>query len=341
MRYRHVHATRKGGPEVLALQDGEMSPPGPGEAVVRVEASGVSFGDVLLRVGVIPGGPKPPFTPGYDVTGLVLEVGPGVTAVSPGQPVTALVRDGGYSELATVPADRLVPVPAGLDPCLVAGAVLKYFVAYQMLHRVAEVRAGQQVIVHGAAGGVGTALLQLARRAGVECLGTSSAGKADVVTGLGARHVDYRTEDVVAIARQLPGGGVHAVFDPIGGTTFRRSYQALRRGGIPVGYGQSEAMKDGVARPLVGARGFLGGIVLPKLVPDGRRTVFYNAWSLDKKAPAAYREDLAAVLDLVAEGAVEPTIARTLPLAEAPEAHRLLERSAVVGKIVLTPGGSG
>jgi NADPH:quinone reductase-like Zn-dependent oxidoreductase len=300
-----------------------------------VQAAGVSFGDVLQRVGMIPGGPKPPYTPGYDLTGVVEEVAePG--PVEPGQRVTALVREGGYAELVTVPVDRLVPVPDGLPATDVAAVALNYFVASQMLHRVARVSAGQRVVVHGAAGGVGTAFLQLARLAGVEAYGTASAGKLDLVRELGGIPIDYRAQDFVAVVRGLPGGGVDAVFDPVGGPHFRRSYRALKRGGILVGYGQGEAMRDGRAHRGAAVAGFLGGVVLPKLVPDGRRTTFYNAWSLEKSQPSAYREDLAGVLELLRTGAIRPVLARTVPLADAARAHELLERSAVRGKIVLT-----
>ncbi len=336
MRSRQISVEKIGGPEVLRIRTRELPPPGPGEALVRVVASGVSFGDILLRVGVIPGGPKRPFTPGFDVTGVVEAVGEGVADLRPGQRVTALVRSGGYAEYATVPASRLVPVPDGVDLVEVAASALNYFIAYQMLHRLAEARPGKRIIVHSAAGGVGTAVLQLARLAGVECYGTCSAAKQDIVTKYGGYPIDYRSQDFVPLMRALPGGGVDAALDPIGGTHFWRSYRALRRGGKLIAYGQSQAFQDGRARKPVGVLGFLGGIVLPKLVPDGRSTTFYNAWSLEKSRPHAYREDLTAVLRLLAAGKIEPVLARILPLDEAAEAHRLLENAAVAGKIVLT-----
>jgi NADPH:quinone reductase-like Zn-dependent oxidoreductase len=303
-----------------------------------VEAAGVSFGDILLRIGVIPGGPKPPFTPGYDIVGVVEEVGPGVTALARGQRVAALLRSGGYSNYVTVPVDRLVPVPDGVDPVEAAATALNYFVAYQMLHRVAQVCPDQHVLVHGAGGGVGSALVQLARLDGVNCLGTGSAAKQELIRRLGATPIDYRGEtDFVNVANELPGGGVDAVFDPVGGSNFYRSYRALRRGGILVGYGQSQAMRDGRAHKATAIAGFLGGLIAPKLRPDGKATTFYNAWSLEKKVPNAYRLDLVTVLGLLAERKIEPMLARALPLDEAAQAHRMLEDSAVSGKIVLTP----
>jgi NADPH:quinone reductase-like Zn-dependent oxidoreductase len=339
MDSQFIAVPRLGGADVLSLRTGEVRP-GPGEAVVRVEAAGVSFGDVLLRVGVIPGGPKPPFVPGFDVVGEVAELGSGVRGLRPGQRVLALLHHGGYAQRVAVPADRLVPVPDGLDPVQVAAAALNYFVAYQMLHRIAKVRARTRLLVHGAAGGVGTAALQLARLAGVETFGTASAAKLDVVRTFGAEPIDYRSTDFVAKLRALPEPGVDVVLDPVGGTHFWRSYRVLRRGGILVAYGQSDAFRDGQARKLAGAVGFLGGIMLPKLVPDGKATLFYNAWSLEKSQPRAYHEDLAEVLRLLAAGDIKPVLDRTMPLAEAAKAHELLERSAVVGKIVLVPAGA-
>jgi len=340
MRCEYITVGQYGGREVLELRSRPADPPGPGEVLVRVQAAGVSFGDVLLRAGVIPVGPKPPYTPGFDITGVVETVGSGVAGFRPGQPVTALVRSGGYAELAVVRADRLVAVPPGLDAVPVAAAVLNYFVAYQMLHRVAKVRPGQRVLVHGAAGGVGSALLQLGRIAELDCYGTCSAPKQQIVTRLGGHAIDYRHQDFLATVQALPGRGVDAVFDPVGGRNFRRSYRALRPGGMLVGYGQSEALQDGRARRAVAVRGFVGGLLLPKLVPDRRATTFYNAWSLEKKQPAAYREDLGHLLDLLAAGQIEPVIAETLPLAAAAKAHELLERAAVSGKIVLTCGNA-
>jgi NADPH:quinone reductase len=337
MRYQQVIASRRGGPEVLELRTVDRQPVPPGHALVRVEAAGVSFGDILLRVGVIPGGPKPPFTPGYDVVGRVEDTGPGVTDVARSQRVAALVRSGGYSEFAMVPASRLVPVPDGVDPVEAAAVALNYFIAYQMLHRVAKVGAGKHILIHGAGGGVGTALLQLGGLASVVCLGTGSRAKQDLIRQLGGRAIDYREMDFVTVARGLPAGGVDAAFDAVGGSNFFRSYRAVRRGGILVGYGQSKALRAGKAHRPTAIGGFVGGLILPKLIPDGRTTTFYNAWSLERKFPGAYREDLAAVFRLLADGNIRPVVARILPLGQAAQAQGLLERAEVSGKVVLRP----
>jgi NADPH:quinone reductase-like Zn-dependent oxidoreductase len=339
VRNREISAIVRGGPDVLELRHRDLPGTVPaGNARVRVAAAGVSFGDILLRVGVIPGGPKPPFTPGYEIAGVVEAVGGGVTAVRPGDRVAALLHEGGYTDLTDVPAERLVPLPQGVEPVDAAAVALNYFIAYQMLHRVAEVRGGQRVLVHGASGGVGLAFLQLGALAGIEIHGTASAAKHDIVREAGGNPIDYRAQDFVGVVRARTGGaGVDAVFDAIGGTQFGRSRKTLRKGGILVAYGQSAAFQDGKANKLLGARGFLGGIILAKLIPDGRRKVFYNAWSLEKAHPEAYREDLSQVFDLLAAGRIAPLVASTLPLEEAAKAHQLLESAAARGKIVLTP----
>jgi NADPH:quinone reductase-like Zn-dependent oxidoreductase len=327
--------TRIGGLETLELRTADVAEPGPGEVLVRIAAAGVSHGDLLLRLGVIPFGPKPPFTPGFDIAGVVEKIGPAVSEFAVGQPVAALLRVGGYSDHAVVPANRLVALPDGVDPVDAAAVALNYFIAHQMLHRIAEVQAGQRILVHGASGGVGIAFLQLAQLAGIQCYGTASAANRDVVTGHGGIPIDYRTEDFVRVIREN-GGTVHAAFDPIGGGHFNRSSAVVGRGGIMVAYGQSAALVDNKANMLIGARGMLGGIVLPKLVPNGRRTTFYNAWSLEKSQPTAYRTDLADVMRLLADGKITPPIAKTMPLERAADAQQLLEQGSVRGKVVLT-----
>lgn len=336
MRSVEVRAlSRSPGPESLRVRLADIPPPPPGHVRVRVEAAGVSYGDLLFQRGVVPGGPKPPFTPGCDVTGVVESVGSGVTGPRPGERVCALVVSGGYSAVINVPAGRLVPVPEGLTAVQVAAIALNYFIAYQMLQRVAQVRSGERILVHGASGGVGIALLQLTRLIGdVHVWGTCSGANVDVVRDNGAEPIDYRESDFVQVIRTA-GGHLGAAFDHIGGTHFLRSYRLLRRGGQLVAYGQNAALRDnGKPDMRVGAIGFLGGIVAPKLVPDGRRTAFYNAWSLEKKHPAAYREDLSAVLALASAGKIAPRSTTVLPLEDVNEAFRILEKGAP-GKLVL------
>jgi NADPH:quinone reductase-like Zn-dependent oxidoreductase len=334
MQTTSVYAVNRDTANALEVRTEDIAPPPPGHARVRVEAAGVSYGDLLFQRSVIPGGPKHPFVPGCDLTGVVEEVGQGVD-LAVGQRVTALVVKGGYTTAVTLPAERLVPVPDGVDAVSAASVALNYFIAYQMLHRVAKVQSGQSILVHGASGGVGLAFLQLAEHIGnVTVFGTGSAANADLISRYGATAVDYRAQDFMNIVRDTVGG-VDAAFDPMGGGHFWRSYAVLKPGGRLVAYGQNNALRNGKRSLFTGMVGFLGGIVAPNLKPDGKKTGFYNAWALEKSQPAAYREDLAEVLTLLSADKIAPREVATLPLRDADEAFRRLERG-VTGKLVLT-----
>ena len=338
MRAQQVYVRSREISGALEVRTVELDPPAATQARVRIEAAGVSYGDLLQQRGVIPGGPKPPFVPGFELAGTVEAVGPGVTAVWPGQRVAALVPTGGYSSARNIAADRLVPLPDGVAAVDAAAVGLNYFIAWQMLHRVIGVTPGDRILVHGASGGVGVAFLQLAELiGGVTVWGTASARNADVVRSFGAVPIDYRAENFVSVVRAA-GANLRAVFDPLGGGNFRRSYSLLASGGTLVGYGQNNALRNGRRNLAVGAVGFLGGIVAPKLIPDGRKTVFYNAWSLEKSQPSAYAEDLARVLELLAARRIAPRAVTTLPLDQAEKAFDLLQDGAG-GKIVLTAEG--
>jgi NADPH:quinone reductase-like Zn-dependent oxidoreductase len=327
--------SRDPGTSSLLTRTSDVPPPPAGHARVQVEAAGVSYGDLLFQRGVVPGGPKPPYIPGCDLTGVVESVGAGVTEVEPGQRVAALVVSGGHSSVVNVLARRLVVVPDGVDPVQVASVALNYFIAYQMLHRVVGARSGQRILVHGASGGVGLAFLQLAGHiGGVASWGTCSAGNMDLVRRNGAVPIDYRSEDFVSVIRAA-GGGLHAVYDHIGGLHFRRSYRLLQRGGYLVAYSQNAALRNGRRNMLIGAVGFLGGIAAPKLIPDGKITLFYNAWALEKTQPSAYREDLSQVLALMSADKIAPRSVVVLPLREAGNAFQALAEG-VSGKIVLS-----
>ncbi|MFI7679799.1 medium chain dehydrogenase/reductase family protein [Actinophytocola sp. NPDC049390] len=344
-----VYAVNRDTADCLQVRTEEIEAPPAGHVRIKVEAAGVSYGDLLFQRGVVPGGPKPPFVPGCDLAGVIESVGPGVTGLEPGQRVAALVVSGGYSTAVNLPAERVVPVPEGVDAASAASVSLNYFIAYQMLHRVAQVRSGQRILVHGASGGVGLAFLQLAEHiGGVTVFGTASAANLDVVRRHGAVAIDYRAQDFANVVRGTVAedgtanvttaydkdGTVDAAFDPIGGAHFWRSYSVLRKGGRLVAYGQNDALRDGKPNMFIGAVGFLGGIVLPKLRPDGRKTGFYNAWALEKSHPEAYQQDLAEVLNLLSADKIAPRSVTKVPLRDIAQVFVELERG-VTGKIVL------
>jgi NADPH2:quinone reductase len=324
------------------LED-ECPEPKKGEVRISVLAAGVSLPDVMMREGIHPETPRLPFTPGWDLVGVVDKLGEGVNGIEQGQMVAALPIYGAYTEFVCLPQNRLVPVPPGLDPAEAVSLVLNYITAYQMLHRSAKVKAGQRVLIHGAAGGVGTALLQLGRLAGLEMYGTCSANDAVAVSALGAAPIDYEHQDFVREIHRLTGDGVDAVFESIGGRHIWQSRKALRRGGRVVAFGLTGSLRGG--RSTVGGQGrrhrfralasFGWYIALSWILPGRKRVVPYSIQTLMRLKPELFRQDLITLFDLLHEHKIKPLIAQRFPLAEARQAHELLGKGGVTGKVVL------
>jgi NADPH:quinone reductase len=348
VKHARIIVARYGGPDALQVLEEQCPEPKHGEARVRVLAAGVSLPDVMMREGVHPETPPLPFTPGWDLVGVVDRLGGGVSGLEPGQVVAALPIHGAYAELVCLPQRELVPVPSGLDAAEAVSLVLNYVTAYQMLHRSARVGPGQRVLIHGAAGGVGSALLQLGRLAGLEMYGTCSSRGASAVSDLGGIPIDYRELDFVKEIHRLTGEGVDAVFDGIGGAHIWRSRKALRRGGRVVAYGLTGSLSGGrLASGRSGRRQRfreirIFGLYIAGgwLLPGRKRVVPYSIQWLKRLRPALFREDLIALFDLLRQRNIEPLIARRFPLAEARRAHELLGKGGVTGKIVLVRDGS-
>ena len=253
MSYRSVIITEFGGPEVLRVVEEAMLPePRAGEVRVKVLVTSACFTDTMIRKGVYRDvKEKPPFSPGYDVVGVVDKLGAGVTNLKVGQMVADLTVTVAYSKYICLPESSLVPVPAGLDPAEAVSLVLSYVTAYQLLHCTAKVQRGQSILVHGAGGAVGTAMLQLGKLLDLEMDGTASKPKRGLVASLGATPIDYRSEDFLERVRELTGDGVDAAFDAIGGDNFKRSFKSLKRGCTLVAYGfYNSAMGKGGNVPL-------------------------------------------------------------------------------------------
>jgi NADPH:quinone reductase-like Zn-dependent oxidoreductase len=326
-----VVITGLGGPEVLQWVEEDMPKPGAGEVRVKILAAGVAFADVLMRHGLYPDAPKFPFAPGYDIVGEVDALGDGIIQLTIGQRVAALIMTGGYSRYTVVPANRLVPVPDALDPAEAVSLVLNYMTAYEMLHRVAKLREGQRILIHAAAGGVGTAGLQLGKLAGLAMFGTASKPKHELVVSLGATPIDYRSESFVERLRQLAPGGVDAVLDPIGGKNWWASYGCLRKGGALVCYGAQAALSQG---KLAAGFGF-ATLGLMKILPDGKRASWFNVKTFSDASSDVFREDLARLFELLSQKKIHPVIAARFPLREAARANEMLEKAQVSGKLVL------
>jgi NADPH:quinone reductase-like Zn-dependent oxidoreductase len=349
MRHTRIIVTHYGGPDALRVVEEECPEPQDGEVRVRVLAAGVSLPDLMMREGVHPETPRLPFTPGWDLVGVVERLGAGIAGLEPGQRVAALPITGAYAECVCLPQRELVPMPSGLDAAEAVSLVLNYVTASQMLHRSAQVRPGQRMLIHGAAGGVGSALVQLGRLAGLEMYGTCAARGASAVADLGAIPIDYQHQDFVTEMHRLTREDVDVVFDGIGGTHIWRSRTALHPGGRVVAYGLTSSLRGGrLASGRSGGRHRLRGIAIfgvyiagGWLLPGRKRVVPYSIQWLKRLRPAWFRQDLSALFDLLQQHKIKPLIAQRLPLAEARHAHELLGKGGVIGKIVLlVPNGS-
>jgi len=304
--------------------------------------------DLMMREGMHPETPRLPFTPGWDLVGVVERLGTGVSGIEPGQVVAALPIIGAYAECVCLPQREVVPVPSGLDAAEAVSLVLNYITAYQMLHRSAKVKSGQRVLIHGAAGGAGSALVQLGRLAELEMYGTCSSRGASAVADLGALPIDYQQQDFVQEMHRLTREGVDVVFDGIGGTHIWRSREALRPGGRVVAYGLTASLRGGrLASGRAGRRHrfrrlALFGVYIAGgwLLPGRKRVVPYSIQWLKRLRPAWFRQDVLALFDLLQHQRIKPLIAQRLPLAEARHAHALLGQGGVTGKIVLVPNAS-
>jgi NADPH2:quinone reductase len=296
-----------------------------------------------MREGVHPETPRLPFMPGWDLIGVVEKLGGASSEFELGQIVAALPISGAYAEFVCLPQRELVPVPSGLDAAEAVSLVLNYVTAYQMLHRSARVKRSQRVLIHGAAGGVGSALLQLGRLAGLEMYGTCSSQGASAVSDLGGIPIDYRQLNFVKEIHRLTGEGVDVVFDGIGGTHIWRSRKALRSGGTVVAYGLTSSLRGGrLASGRSGHRHRFRKIAIfglyiagGWLLPGRKRVVPYSIQWLKRLRPVLFRQDLTALLELLQQQKIQPLIAQRFPLAEARRAHELLGKGGVTGKIVL------
>ena len=327
MKYKSVMATKRGGPEVLQIVENDLRDPAAGEARIKVLASGVGRTDLNYLHGYSPFSPKVPFVPGYEIVGVVEAVGAGVSRVAVGDRVAALTGQGGYTEIIYLGQEHLVAVPASLAPAEVVTLVLNYVSAWQMLQRVARVKAGDKALLIGASGGVGTALLQLGRLAGLKMYGTASPDKHNILTGMGAIPIDYHNQDFVGVLRQAEPGGIDFVFDGMGGEYSQRGLRVLRGGGKLVAYapptGPGMLLRSVLKMIFVNMRS--GG---PKVESYGISALYMR----DKKP---FMEDLPLLFRLLEEGKIKPIITARFPILEAARANQLLEEGTVVGNIVL------
>ena len=329
-------------PEGVQIRERSLRLPGAGEVLVAVEATGVSYAEVQMLRGQYPGQPAFPFVPGYDVVGRVLDVGPGVDPALLGKRVATMTGFGAWTEMVVLRVEQLVVVPDALDAAEVDALIVNGVTAYKMLHRVARVRSGQTIVVLGAGGGVGSLLVQLARLAGAEVIGTCRPAQRAEVEALGARVVDFTRGRVLEEVRALAPSGVDAVFDHVGGSaSLRSSFAMLRPSGILVGYGNASFAKTSQS-PWRGLLEFIGWKLFYSF---RRRATFFDVWGRGtlgadhmfrpRRFWREFGEDLGQLVQLLAARQLKPAVARRIPLREAPSALAAHVAGGFVGKIVL------
>jgi len=328
MKNNKVIIDTYGSPEVLKIQTESMPQPKANQLRIKVLRTGVAYGDVLMRKGVLPGNKKAVL--GFEVLGIVDTVGVKSTKFEKGMLVAAMPIVGGYSEYICLHEDELVAVSDQVDLSEATAIILNYVTAWQILHRTAKVKAGDSILIQGASGGLGTALLELGKIAKLKMYGTASAKKHGIVKQLGGHPLDYKT-DYETTLRQLEPSGVDFVVDGVGEQKFKRSYDTLKRGGklISVGW-EGHTLWSMLSSAFV--------FFSRNLLPDGKRSVAYAIILRKNRKLKEYKTDLKTLFDLHQAGKIKPIVHQVMPLFKVAEAHQLLESGAVTGKLILSTG---
>ena len=334
IRQRVVLLRKFGGPDGFAVIEQRVPEPGAGEVLVKVLAASVQFTDVMLRKGRYPDlKDKPPLVLGYDLVGEVVKVGSGGTSPVVGQRVADLTMTGSYAQYRILKTDRVVVVDNTLDPAEATTLVLSWMTAHQLLHRDARVKKGQKLLVIGAAGAVGQALVVLGKLAGCEVWGAARARHADRVRALGASHLDSERADY----REALTGGFDVAFDGIGERGFSRTWQAVGPHGHLAAFGVSAGIQRNVSIVRVGL--WFARLWWWNTFSGGRSTSFYSITTVRKQHPDWFITDLEQLLGMVKRGEIKPRVAERIGLDDVADAHVRIERGGLEGKIVLVPNG--
>jgi NADPH:quinone reductase-like Zn-dependent oxidoreductase len=328
-----------GEPEVLQARTRQLDPPGPGRAVVRMEATGVSFAERSMLRGKYYKQPEFPFVPGYDLVGTVEALGEGAgTDLRVGQRVAALTKIGSWAERVVLAAGDLVPVPDGVSAPAAETMIVNGLTAWRVLHRAARVTRGRTIVVFAAAGGVGSVLVQLAVDAGIRVIGTAGAGQQDRLRAMGAIPIDYRTEDVPARVRELAPAGVDAVIDNVGGPGVVDSWRMLAPGGILVALADMSVID--ATHPMVPFLRLFLRLQLWNALPNRRRATFFDIWAGHRELDrfrAELRADLGTLFGMLADGRLTAPVDREFPLSRAAAALRHAARGGLAGKVIIVP----
>jgi synaptic vesicle membrane protein VAT-1 len=334
---------RYGPPEVFDVQERPNPQPEAGEVLIRVKAIGVNFADILQRMGVYPRTPKPPFVPGLEVAGVVEKVGdagkPGdATDLRPGDAVVALTNFNAYAEWVTTPGRIAFRIPAGMGFDDAAAIPVNYLTAYHSIVAMGNMQPGDRILIHGAAGGVGIAAVQIAKARGLTIFGTAGPLKQETLRKMGVDHaINYENNDFVDVVRKFAPDGVEMVMDPIGGKSFAKSYECLGSTGRLVVYGFSDPVGPGGKRSLL--KGAKSLIETPRFHPlrllsKNASIIGVNLSRLQSK-PALLHREMGELFEMYAAGKIKPVVGKRFPLADAAEAHRYIHGRKNIGKVVL------
>jgi NADPH:quinone reductase-like Zn-dependent oxidoreductase len=327
-------------PAGLQIESIPIPTPGAGQLLVEVQATGLTYAEQAMRKGRYYGQPKFPFTPGYDLVGRVLDVGPGGNLRLIGQRVATMTRTGAWAGHVVVEARDSIIVPDGVSSEAAETVVVNGVTAWQMLHRAARVKPGQTILVFGANGGVGGILIQLAQHHGVHIIGAASPRHHDALRKSGVMPVDYNDPELANRVREIAPGGVDAVFDNIGGEITSTAWKLLASHGTLVSYAIIAAVSGtgGLWSPFLKA---IGQALVWNALPNGKNATFYDLWSGHKSRPARFRahleQDLGHVFNLLKDGTISANIAARFPLVEAAKALELAESRTLNGKVILLP----
>jgi NADPH:quinone reductase-like Zn-dependent oxidoreductase len=335
---------RYGPPEVFEFQERPNPQPEPGEILIRVKTIGVNFADILQRMGVYPRTPKPPFVPGLEVAGVVEKVGegakPGEAAeLRAGDAVVALTNFNGYAEWVTTPARLAFRIPTGMSFDDAAALPVNYLTAYHSIFAMGNMQPGDRILIHGAAGGVGIAAVQLAKARGLTIFGTAGPAKQETLRKMGVDHaIDYQKNNFVDVVSKFAPDGLEMVMDPIGGKSFAKSYECLGSTGRLVIYGFSDPVGPGGKRSLwKGAKSLMETPRFHplRLLSKNVAVIGVNLSRLQQSKPALMHSEMHELFQLYAAGKIKPMVGKRFPLTEAAEAHRFIHGRKNIGKVIL------
>src|SRR6202046_4982063 len=341
---RAMVVRKYGAPEVFEGRELPDPQPKAGEALIRVKAIGVNFADLLQRMGIYPGTPKPPFVPGLEIAGVVEKIAEGAGKPSEGEPlrigeaVTALTHFNAYAQWVAVPARQVYRLPAGMPFEDGAALPVNYLTAYHAMFAMGNLQSGDRILIHGAAGGVGIAAVQLAHARGLEIFGTAGPTKQEYLLKIGVDHaIDYEKSNFVEVVRKFSPDGIEMVMDAIGGKSFANSYKCLGPTGRLVVYGVSSAAgPDGKKNAVRG----LGALLqMPrfnplKLMRDNITVIGVSLGKMPSRS-ALLRSEMEDVFKLYDSGKLKPVIGKSFPLADAASAHKYIHARKNIGKVIL------